>query len=293
MQNTAAPSQHRFTLSVLLLSLFTYCFSRFLQIDLPHLPMLAVVAFHVIPAAVFAWFHGAALYGIRGILAFFAACLIVGNIVENIGVRTGWPFGHYYFTGLMGPKFLVVPILLGGAYIGMGYTSWIFGRLILGKPTGSVSRAEIITTPLVAAFIMVAWDFSMDSIWSTVMHAWIWQEGGAYFGVPVSNFFGWYLNNFVIYLLFAVYLRFQPVKIDSVPPLYWRLAIAFYAASAGGNLLLLIPSPNPAVVTDPSGTMWRVADITAATALVSLFVMGAFVVMAVVQLPKTSPSHNE
>ena len=290
MTSLAVPRHHRFTASVLLLSLLTYCFSRFLQIDLPHFPVLAVVAFHVIPAAVFAWFHGAAVYGVRGMLAFFAVCLIVGNVVENIGVRTGWPFGRYYFTDLMGPKLLVVPILLGCAYIGMGYTSWILGRLILGKPTASVSGSEIVAIPLVAAFIMVAWDFAMDAIWSTVTHAWIWQDGGAYFGVPVSNFLGWYLNNFVIYLLFAVYLRFRPVKIDSVPPLYWWLAIAFYAASAGGNLLLLIPSPSPAVVTDPSGTTWRVADITAATALVSLFVMGAFAVMAVVQLPKGSPS---
>jgi putative membrane protein len=252
--------------------------------------MLAVVAFHVIPAAVFAWFHGAAVYGVRGILAFFAICLIIGNVLENIGVRTGWPFGHYYFTDLMGPKFLVVPVLLGGAYIGMGYASWILARLILGRATAQFSGSEIVTIPLVATFVMVAWDFSMDAIWSTVMHAWIWQEGGVYFGVPVSNFLGWYLNNFVIYLVFAVYLRLRPVKIDSVLPLYWRLAIAFYAASAGGNLLLLIPSPNPAVVTDPSGTAWRIADITAATALVSLFVMGAFAVMAVVQLPKTSSS---
>jgi putative membrane protein len=46
---------------------------------------------------------------------------------------------------------------------------------------------------------MVAWDLSMDPVWSTVMHSWIWLQGGAYFGVPVSNFLGWYLTVYVIY----------------------------------------------------------------------------------------------
>ena len=283
--------KHNFTLSILLASLLIYCFSRFLQIDLPHLSMLAVVAFHVIPAAVFAWFHGAKVYGTRGALAFFAVCIIFGNIMENIGVCTGWPFGRYYFTDLMGPKLLVVPILLGGAYIGMGYVSWTLSRIILGRTESPILRSDLWKLPAVAAFLMVAWDLSMDAIWSTVMHAWIWQQGGAYFGVPVSNFLGWYLNNFTIFFLFALYLRRPPATDeDPPPPAYWQLAIAFYAASAAGNLLLLIPRPNPAVVSDPSGAVWRVADITAATALVSLFVMGAFAVLAVVQMPKRTPS---
>jgi putative membrane protein len=252
--------------------------------------MLTVVALHVIPAAVFAMFHGAVLYGIRGTLAFFALCVLVGNIVENVGVRTGWPFGRYYFTDLMGPKFLVVPVLLGGAYIGMGYASWTVARLILGNAATLISGWNLVKIPLAAAFVMTAWDLSMDAVWSTVMHAWIWQQGGAYFGVPVSNFVGWYFNNFTIFFLFALYLRNHRTRADSLPPLYWQFAVSFYAASAAGNLLLLIPRPNLTFVSDPSGTTWLVADIIAATAFVSVFVMGSFVVMAAARIPKKNPN---
>jgi len=52
-------------------------------------------------------------YGLRGIVAFMAICLVVGNAFENLSILTGFPFGHYYFTGLMGPRILHVPILLG------------------------------------------------------------------------------------------------------------------------------------------------------------------------------------
>lgn len=30
--------------------------------------------------------------------------------------------------------------------------------------------------PLLASCIMVAWDFSMDPIWATVLHGWIGEE---------------------------------------------------------------------------------------------------------------------
>jgi len=35
----------------------------------------------------------------------------------------------------------------------------------------------------------------------------VWQHGGAYFGVPLTDFLGWYLVVYVIYQLFALYLH--------------------------------------------------------------------------------------
>jgi len=280
----AARTRHQLILVVLVGLLLVYAFSRVLQIFTGQIPMLAIVALHVVPAAAFAWIHGALLYRLKGIFVFFFICVVIGNVAENIGVRTGLPFGHYYFTNLMGPKILVVPILLGVAYIGMGYVSWTLSRLILGQVESHVSASSVVAIPLVASFLMVAWDLAMDSIWSTVLHAWIWQQGGAYFGVPLSNFLGWYLTNFAIFLTFALYLKGRPLQAATLPPAYWHLAVAFYAVSAAGNLVLLIPRPNPSVISDPSGAQWRVADITGATAIVSLFVMGAFVLMAAARL---------
>jgi putative membrane protein len=242
--------------------------------------MLAVVALHVIPPAVFALIHGARLYGSRGILIFIALCLAIGNILENLGVLTGFPFGHYYFTDLMGPKLFHVPILLGLAYVGMSYLSWTLGRLILGG-------LRVVTLPLIASFIMVAWDLSQDPVWSTVLHAWIWLRGGPYFGVPVSNFLGWYLTVYLIYQSFALYLRGR-TNSDSMPAGYWHQAVLFYGFSAAGNLLLLIPKAGPSVVSDPAGALWKVSDITSVSALVSIFVMGAFALIAWVRLKDQS-----
>ena len=257
-----------------------YAIARVLQVFPGRVPMLAVLALHILPPIVFALVHGAMLYRARGILAFFGICSVIGNIFENVGVHTGFPFGHYYFTELMGPKLFAVPILLGLAYLGMAYLSWTLARLILGNMQSPLKGSRVVTVPLVAAFIMVAWDFSQDPVWSTILHLWIWPRGGPYFGVPISNFLGWYLTVYVDYQLFALYLRDRSTNPDPLPASYWRQAVFFYAASAAGNILLIIPRAGLSLVSDPTGAKWNVSDITGTCALVSIFTMGAFAVLA-------------
>jgi len=257
-----------------------YAIARVLQLFHGKIPLLAIVVLHVLPPAIFALLHGAMLYRLRGIVVFTCLALITGNAFENLGILTGFPFGEYYFTDAMGPKLFRVPILLGLAYVGMGYLSWTLGRLILGHARDPLSGYRLVAVPLIAAFLMVAWDLSMDPVWSTLMHAWIWLRGGAYFGVPVSNFLGWYLTVYVLYQLFALYLRGRSPTTAPLPAGFWHLAVLFYSVSAAGNVLLTIPTPGPLVTSDPTGAQWKVIDITHTCALISIFTMGAFAVLA-------------
>src|SRR5262249_42602695 len=93
--------------------------------------MVGVMGFPVLPPAIFTLIHGSVLYRVRPALIFVVLYLVVGNIFENLGVATGFPFGSYYFTDVMGPKLFHVPILLGLAYVGIGYASWMLALLIL------------------------------------------------------------------------------------------------------------------------------------------------------------------
>jgi uncharacterized membrane protein len=274
----------RGTIAALWALVVLYAAARILQVYPGGVSIVAVVALHVLSPAVFALIHGKITYSLRGILTFIVICLVVGNFFENLSIRTGFPFGHYYFTDLMGPKIFQVPVLLGLAYVGMAYLSWIIGTLILGDSRGPLVGSRVITLPLVASFIMVAWDLSQDPVWSTILHAWIWQQGGAYFGVPVSNFLGWYFTVYVIYQLFALYLQGRAIYPQPPPASYWHLALLFYSISVAGNILLVIPRPGPSVVTDPTGAQWKVSSITGTGALVSIFTMGAFALIAWVRL---------
>jgi uncharacterized membrane protein len=46
---------------------------------------------------------------------------------------------------------------------------------------------------------------------------WVWDVKGAYFGVPLQNFWGWWLTTFVAVGLFLLITRKMPVKIPLIP----------------------------------------------------------------------------
>ena len=64
-------------------------------------------------------------------MAFVAICLAVSNILENTSILTGFPFGHYHYTDALGPKLLLVPLLIGPAYFANGYFAWVIGNVLV------------------------------------------------------------------------------------------------------------------------------------------------------------------
>jgi putative membrane protein len=128
------------------------------------------------------------------------------------------------------------------AYLGTGYLSWIIANILSGNFTPKIEGKQTVLIPLVGAFVMVMWDLVMDPILSTVQGEWVWEDGGLYFGVPLTNFFGWFLTVFLIYLVFAIFLSRQSEKrhssrVDnrlfwlSVPLMYLGIGLQFLLAS--------------------------------------------------------------
>ncbi len=266
------------------LILGAYACARVLQVIYGPIPATGLVAFEVLSALAFALADGARRFGVRGILVFAGICAAVGNMIENIGVATGFPFGHYTFLGVMGPRLFSVPLLLGLAYIGMAYVSWRMAEVLVGKVVPNGSALRVLATPLAASVLMVAWDLAQDPVWSTMLRAWVWRDGGPWFGVPLSNYAGWFLTVFVIFLLFALFLRGRsgalaaPNSSSPVP------ALVLYLLCAGGNVLQLMVRRGMEQVQDGSGRSWQVAGILSASALVSLLVMGGFALITALRL---------
>src|ERR1700691_4543286 len=117
-------------------ALLVYVGARVCQLYADRLPSLLIVVLHVVPPALFALVHGSMLYRVRGMLVFTGFCLGVAGVCEQLSLRTGFPFGRYYFTQVMGPKLLGLPLLLVLAYLGIGYCAWVLGLLVLGHGDG-------------------------------------------------------------------------------------------------------------------------------------------------------------
>jgi uncharacterized membrane protein len=241
----------------------------------------------------FMFVHGSLSYRLRDLLVFAAITLVVSNIFENMSVLTGFPFGHYYYTDTLGPKLFLVPVLIGLGYLSTAYLGWTVARVISGATHSRLPGHLTFTVPLLAAFMTSSWDLTIDPIYATINHAWIWLDGGSYFGVPFSNFLGWLLNTFVYFQLFALYLKGrsnvqstdeQPSRIPSLQ------AILFYGLIAVGQLLNSVTNNMSGTVTDPAGIVWRLQDIYAVTGLIAIFTMGAFTILGLVKLTEISPA---
>jgi uncharacterized membrane protein len=225
-------------------------------------------------AVAFALIHGALRYRWSGVVTFLVMCLVVSNILENTSILTGFPFGHYYYT--VGPKLFLVPLLIGPAYFSTGYLAWVLATVLIGEVRPKGSWFTTFAVPFIASFIMVAWDLSMDPTSSTIQHLWIWEQGGGYFGVPLTNFLGWFFTVYVVFQLFALFLRFRKAVHEETRPMprsYYAQATIVYGVLGLTFVLSYLVSSGNTLVTDAVGVVWQTRSIAEAEATVSIFTM--------------------
>lgn len=118
------------------------------------------------------------------------AALVLGLASEIIGVRYGWPFGAYRYTEVLGPRLLSVPVVIGCAWVVLAaYVRQMALRVGVGRAAGIG----------IAAAWMTAIDFVIDPLAANGLGYWRWEEAGIYYGIPATNFAGWYLVSVLIF----------------------------------------------------------------------------------------------
>ncbi len=172
--------------------------------------------------------HGLQRYGAKNTFVFFAITWVVSLFFEALSIQVGFPFGHYFYDKMAGPRLFQVPLLIMLGYFGMAYLSWVLSTILLRRYGQRLLGGSLFLVPLVATFIMVMWDVGMDPVSSTIDSLWVWKGGGAYFGVPLQNYFGWFLTLFVIFQIFAIYISRQDDKKGSLGKSFWAEAIVLY-----------------------------------------------------------------
>ncbi|HEY3691369.1 MAG TPA: carotenoid biosynthesis protein [Pseudonocardiaceae bacterium] len=232
----------------------------------------------------FALLHGAQHYSWRAIGVFVAAGLVISNILENFSIQTGFPFGHYHYTG--GSKIFQVPWFIGPAYLATGYLAWVVATVLLGDVRRNSPWLTTIGTPIIGAFAMTAWDLALDPATSTINHAWIWENGGAFFGVPLVNFLGWTFTVYLFMQVFALYLRSRGPVPAAQPDrttasdlqgvlLYAATAISFFPNFFTGERT---------TVTDAVGATWRTGDIYETSVLLTVYGMFFIALLALLRI---------
>jgi uncharacterized membrane protein len=245
------------------------------------LPLLVSFAFVLL--------HGARRYGWPAIAVYVVVVLLVSNILENLSISTGFPFGHYHYTD--GGKIFQVPWFIGIAYASTGYLAWIVGTVLIGEVRRGATWLATIGTPVVASFAMVAWDLSLDPAASTIHQTWIWEHSGGFFGVPLVNFLGWSLTVYLFLQIFALYLRARGPQATERPQVSDFQAVLLYAAITVGFFVTYATAART-VVTDAVGQTWHTADIYETSALTTVYGLGFIAVLAFLRIAqrRTEPA---
>ena len=70
-----------------------------------------------------------------------AAAGAIGFAAELAGVATGKPFGHYAYSGKLGPRVGGVPLLAAAAWAMMARPSWVAAGRLTRAPRAARSRS--------------------------------------------------------------------------------------------------------------------------------------------------------
>lgn len=220
--------------------------------------------------------HAALSYGWKDALVLLAICLAITFAMENMGAATGLPFGHYHFeVGSNLPHVGAIPVIVGPLWFGMGYFSWVVAGTLLGAQARLSRNIELIALPIVAAFVMTQWDVVIDPPESTISKAWIWHDGGAHFGVPLSNYLGWLLTSWLFYQAFALYLSRRRGVSAWTAEQGRALRLAAILLYLGSGLTHVTPGliGQGGEVVDAANHVWRIEDLRGTTVVILLFTM--------------------
>ncbi len=142
-------------------------------------------------------------------LVVIAIIPVLGWASEVLGSKTGVPFGEYHYTDVLQPQIAKVPILIPLAWLMMMPPAWAVGSVAApGRPLAqwAIAAAAFTAWDVYLDPLMVRWDF------------WRWRRAGAYLGIPLVNYLGWFIVAFAITALSALIARaFGIALFDRIP----------------------------------------------------------------------------
>jgi putative membrane protein len=163
--------------------------------------------------------------GVKRTLSFSVAGYLIAWLSEFSSIHTGFPYGLYYYIDATKDRELWVagvPFMDSLSYVFLAYASYAMALFVMSPVLLARGRVYILETRrirsalktrVLATVFFVYLDILIDPL---ALRGSKWFLGqiygypaeGAYFGVPISNFLGWFLVGYV--------LVFVLQKIDSV-----------------------------------------------------------------------------
>lgn len=149
---------------------------------------------------------------------------------ELLGTSTGFPFGEYRYLSGLGYKIAgLVPFTIPLSWFYLGFSAYIIAL------TG-LKRLEIknwlcqLGAIFCGSLCLTSWDFVLDPAMSQApIPFWVWDQPGAFFGMPYQNFAGWMATGIVFMVVASLLWRIKPLILPATNDL--KLPLAIYLAN--------------------------------------------------------------
>jgi uncharacterized membrane protein len=233
-------------------------------------PFLFFTPLTTLAGFMFALLHACQREGWKRAMLMLAFVFVVSLFFESVGVATGLIYGPYHYTDMLGPKFLdLVPFLIPVAWFMMSYPSFVIADWLV--PFKWKRWQRLFAVAAVGGIVMTAWDIVMDPIMVYNGH-WVWDVAGAYHGIPLQNFWGWWLTVFTTY---ALYMFFAFRGERTPQPRFDRLAVSSYLVTTLGMVL--------------SSLFGGAGEL----GLIGIFVMTPWVIAGLLKMSDNCPKENK
>jgi putative membrane protein len=151
---------------------------------------------------------------------------LLGFVAEWIGLRGRWLFGEYVYTDVLWPSIAGVPVVMTSAWMVLvAYVRSLASGLPLPVPLRIAAGAGLLT----------AIDLVIDPLASGPLGYWVWRTGGAFHGVPVQNFAGWFAVGAVILAVTHLVAR-DAGAVPAARPVGLSIVLFFTVLAAGFGL---------------------------------------------------------
>ncbi|QQS43400.1 carotenoid biosynthesis protein [Candidatus Roizmanbacteria bacterium] len=146
--------------------------------------------------------------------------------IESFAIKTGFPYGAFYYQDSLGPKILGLAPLA----VPLGWIPLVLGSYAL------VRRLRIPFTYVNTAVLLVLLDMVIDP-GSFALGIWIWRTPGAFYGVPLQNFVGWFFSGLIGAWIAHFFIgkiiqkaHYSMIILSLVGPVSFWTGIAFFKA---------------------------------------------------------------
>lgn len=143
--------------------------------------------------------HAWRLLGWQRAVLFFGLAFSMAWAAESLSLATALAT-PYHYTAVLGPRIGQVPLVVPLGWSAMIYNSHVIANLVLEGAPRALRRGGLWTLGLAlfTALVMTAWDLTLDPFMVVKEHAWVWEQGGSFFGIPAANFLSWVETVFII-----------------------------------------------------------------------------------------------